>query len=428
MIRGRCLAAGKGHGVAVRSDGQGLAPGSILITKDLSAIGEATLASLGGIIVEYAGPTEHIALKAAIAGTPVIMLGHRFPESLALLDKAVTLVSTPEMAVVGLELGDLDAPRADPIRRPMYGDIQLRASISDAEGAREARKIGAASIGMWRTENFLIPLARQYGGFIDYNLRIASDTQEVIAFALGEEFMQIWSEFPTEPVVVRIPDMDLSALSTGWSPSGWALETDLGIRGCRLGILVEDFLDSVFRGLYQGVARASQHGNVDLWLLLPMIADLAELDWYSRRFDKLAHCTALSCGGRVKIVWGANIETPRSALVAGRLAPRCGFLSVGTNDLTQYCWALSRGASGARLLEEYHIKGIGCGDPFMDYDSIGTGRLVELAIAESRAVNPSVQVGISGEMGGNPEFVEACRRWGVDYISLSSARLRLLRE
>jgi phosphoenolpyruvate-protein kinase (PTS system EI component) len=106
----------------------------------------------------------------------------------------------------------------------------------------------------------------------------------------------------------------------------------LGLRGIRTALARPDLLRTQVRA----ALRVQPHGQVRL--LLPMITDLAEIDAVRRVVD--AEAASLQILERIEI--GAMIETPASALIAARLLPRVDFLSIGSNDLTQYTLAMDR--------------------------------------------------------------------------------------
>ena len=119
---------------------------------------------------------------------------------------------------------------------------------------------------------------------------------------------------------------------------------------------------------------------------------------------------------------GTMIEVPRAALQAGPIAKYADFFSFGTNDLTQMTLGVSRDDAG-RFLKQYVADKILPDDPFDTLDTVGVGRLMQLAVAEGRQAKPGLKCGICGEHGGDPRSITFCHQIGLDYVSCSPFRV-----
>ena len=131
--------------------------------------------------------------------------------------------------------------------------------------------------------------------------------------------------------------------------------------------------------------------------------------------------------GNLHVKIGTMIETPRGALIAGRLAETADFFSFGTNDLTQMTYGFSRDDAEAKFLFTYVQEGILKEDPFATLDTEGVGRLITFALANGKETNPDLHVGICGEHGGDPKSIDFCHEAGLDYVSCSPHRIRIAR-
>lgn len=120
------------------------------------------------------------------------------------------------------------------------------------------------------------------------------------------------------------------------------------------------------------------------------------------------------------------VETPRAALRAGDIALHAGFLSFGTNDLTQMTYGLSRDDAG-RFMSDYVQQGVFPEDPFHTLDLDGVGELLRLGAEQGRAARDDLTLSICGEHGGNPESICFCRDLGFDYVSCSPFRVPVAR-
>ena len=119
-------------------------------------------------------------------------------------------------------------------------------------------------------------------------------------------------------------------------------------------------------------------------------------------------------------------QTPRATLGASRLAPEVEFMSFGTNDLTQMTYGFSRDDAG-KFIPKYLEKKLIDSDPFVTLDQRAVGRLMEMAITESRARKPGIKYGICGEHGGDPRSIRFCHDLGLDYVSCSPYRVPIAR-
>ena len=123
---------------------------------------------------------------------------------------------------------------------------------------------------------------------------------------------------------------------------------------------------------------------------------------------------------------GTMIEIPRACLMADEIAKDAEFFSFGTNDLTQLTYGFSRDDAG-KFLKYYYEKKIFEFDPFQKVDQKGVGKLMKMAIEDSKKVRPDIELGICGEHGGNPPTVEFCHNIGLTYVSCSPFRVPIAR-
>ena len=124
----------------------------------------------------------------------------------------------------------------------------------------------------------------------------------------------------------------------------------------------------------------------------------------------------------VKYKVGSMIELPAAAINVTEIAKEADFISFGTNDLTQTSLGISRDDAG-KFLHQYVEKGIFEKDPFISIDKPTVGKLLRIAVADSRKVNPKIKIGVCGEHAGDPESIKFFNDIKVDYISCSPFRI-----
>jgi len=206
----------------------------------------------------------------------------------------------------------------------------------------------------------------------------------------------------------------------------------LGLRGIRAGLARPDVLDVQLRALLAVQPQSACK------IMLPMISDVAELVEIRRRLAALA--------AEMKIAQlpqlGVMIEVPSAAVLADQLAQHADFLSIGTNDLTQYTLAMDRchpslaakldGLHPAvlRLIAQTvagaakHQKWVGvCGELASDLEAVPV--LVGLGVAEL-SVTPSAVPDVKARVRGLSH--DACRREAaamLDFTSPAEVRARV---
>ena len=131
--------------------------------------------------------------------------------------------------------------------------------------------------------------------------------------------------------------------------------------------------------------------------------------------------------GKLEVIIGTMIETPRAALRADEIAEEADFFSFGTNDLTQMTFGFSRDDVEGRMMSAYLEQGLLKRNPFETIDPDGVGELVQLGVERGRATRPDLKIGVCGEHGGDPESIATFARAGLDYVSCSPFRVPIAR-
>nr|WP_272210234.1 putative PEP-binding protein [Marinicella sp. W31]MDC2876099.1 hypothetical protein [Marinicella sp. W31] len=198
----------------------------------------------------------------------------------------------------------------------------------------------------------------------------------------------------------------------------------LGHRGCRLAISYPEIAEMQARAIFEAaIAAARTTGEpVVPEIMVPLVSLRAELDYVKARIDEVAHAVMAESGMEISYLVGTMVELPRAALRAHEIAETAAFFSLGTNDLTQTTFGLSRDDAPS-FLSTYQKKGIIERDPFISLDFDGVGELMQLATERGRQTKPDLQVGICGEHGGDPVSIRFCEGLLLDYVSCSPFRV-----
>ncbi len=373
-------------------DRQEVPPNSIVIAEDLTPSDTASLdrECVLGFCTTMGSATSHVAILARGFGIPAVAgIDPRAlelaPGTRVLLDGdagTVTIAPTAaeEEAVRQRRVASeraYDAAHAaasDPATTRDLHRIEVVGNIGTVAEARRVAELGGEGVGLLRTE-FM---------FMERSSAPTEDDQTAsytaIARILGTERI----------LVIRTLDvggdkpLPYLSLATEANPF-------LGERGVRLTLSRPE----LFRTQIRAVLRASLAGKVAI--MFPMIATLAE--WRAARELVEEERTAL---GVPPIPTGIMVETAAAALLAEHFAREADFLSIGTNDLTQYTLAMDR--TNPRLA------------PQVDALHPSVLRLIAATVEGGHAHGR--WVGVCGALAGDRHAVPVLLGLGVDELSV----------
>jgi pyruvate,orthophosphate dikinase len=202
----------------------------------------------------------------------------------------------------------------------------------------------------------------------------------------------------------------------------------MGMRGVRLSIYMPEIVEMQVRAIFEAAADCTLRGVVvKPEVMIPLTGTVKELEWIQPRLERIAAAVMQEKKVKFEYKFGTMIEIPRAAVTAAEVAERAQFFSFGTNDLTQMTYGYSRDDAERNFLITYQEQGILERNPFQTIDRNGVGKLMEWAIAEGRKTRPSLEVGICGEHGGDPNSIEWCHIIGNNYVSCSPFRVPIAR-
>ena len=200
----------------------------------------------------------------------------------------------------------------------------------------------------------------------------------------------------------------------------------LGLRGCRLGISRTDIYKMQVEAILAAASQVANQGvEIEIKIMVPLISHVSELQTVKQLIKEQAE-KMLPEGG-VDYEVGTMIELPRACVTADQIAPEVDFFSFGTNDLTQTTFGFSRDDVENKFLTAYLEAGILPHNPFVELDKEGVGRLIEFASRTGKKKNVNLQTGVCGEQGGNPASIVFCQQAGMDYVSCSPYRIPIAR-
>jgi multiphosphoryl transfer protein len=384
------------------------APSGVVVAQDLSPAETARLdpGRVEAIVTAGGSPTGHAALIARSLGIPsVVGVG---PQALRIED-GITIVVDGDRGVVELapgadrlsEVERIVAERATvreearvaaqrPARTTDGTAVEVLANVGSADDARRAHEAGADGIGLLRSE--LLFLDRPD----------APDEAEQCAL-----YEKICIAMQGRPVVLRTLDVG-GDKPLPYVPDAGELNPFLGVRGLRLALAHPERL--LLPQLRAALRVAASH---PLRLMVPMVTTLAELQAVRTLVDQ-ARTELVDRGGPVAehLAIGTMVEVPALALRAEELVTEVDFLSIGTNDLTQYVLAAERGNAGVDHLA----------------DPLDPAVLRLVAGVCEAATGVGVPVAVCGGVASDPAAVAVLLGLGVRELSVPATDVPIIKQ
>ncbi|WP_191413706.1 phosphoenolpyruvate--protein phosphotransferase [Salinibacterium sp. ZJ450] len=359
----------------------------VLVAADLAPADTALLDlnKVLALVTRDGGPTSHTAILARAKSIPAIV---GVAGALDLADGTMVIVDASTGAVIVDPSSDQIADaqhrieeRAAAISAPITNgaladgtSVPLLVNLGNPDEAPGAVELGAEGVGLFRTE-FL---------FLGAQTAPSVESQQA-------SYTTLLQAFPGKKVVVR-------ALDAG-ADKPLAFLTDaheenpaLGLRGLRVLRVKEQIL----RDQLTALKGAQDATDADLWVMAPMVSDAEETEYFVRLGRELGLNTV-----------GVMAEVPSLAVLADQVLAVADFVSIGTNDLTQYTLAADRMlGSVASYQDPWHPSVL---------------RLIKMLGDAGNAANKPV--GVCGEAAADPQLAVVLVGLGVTTLSMTPAAL-----
>ena len=376
-------------------------PNTILVAEEITGamLADAMTCNLVGIVAMRGSSTSHAAILARALGVPAV---------LGVTDLPVVRMDGLEVIIDGYAGRVYPNPSPDirrMFRRLQQEERELSADLQELTNLEPvtpdgkhinllvntglmsdvspAQQSGAEGVGLYRTEfPFLV------------RDRFPGEEEQC------QIYRQVLENFAPHPVTMRTLDVG-GDKALPYFP----IEEDnpfLGWRGIRITLDHPDIMLTQVRAMLR-----ANVGLNNLRLLLPMVCTLSEVD-DSIKLIHQAYQELLEEGESVKLPYiGVMVEVPSLIFQIGHLAERIDFLSVGSNDLTQYLLAVDR--NNAR------VAGL--------YDALHPSVIQALRLIVSEAHKYLLPVSVCGEMAGDPMAAIVLMGLGIDTLSMSASSL-----
>ncbi len=361
---------------------------AVLLAEDLAPADTAGLdaATVVGLVTEKGGPTSHTAIIARQLGIPCVVgvVGlHEVREGTAVLVDGTTgeVTLAPDAADAERRVREAREARealarwTGPGRTADGTPVKLLANVADGTSAGSAGGGPVEGVGLFRTE-----------------LSFLNRKDEPSVEEQAEIYSAVLAPFADDRyVVVRTLDAG-SDKPIAFATHEGEENPALGVRGLRLSFGNPGLMERQLAG----IAQAARDTGTETWVMAPMVATVAE----AREFAGLVRGHGLKAG--------VMVEIPSAALLAHQLLEVVDFLSIGTNDLTQYTMAADRMATDLAHLTDAWQPAV----------------LQLIAITAEAGRNAGKPVGVCGEAAADPVLATALVGMGITSLSMALAAVR----
>lgn len=266
--------------------------------------------------------------------------------------------------------------------------IRLMGNIASGDSYDSDSIKGCEGIGLCRTES-------------TYLNRTEAPTEN----ELFEEYRKIISLTAPNKIIIRTVDICMDK-EFPYLHNQTELNSALGCRGIRLCLRFTDLFKTQLRALL----RASVYGNVSV--MFPMISSVKEFRQCLEIVDECKRELIAADIPFKEFDCGAMIETPASVMISDDLAKYAKFLSIGTNDLTQYTLGVDRENKDLEDVCDYHHPAI--------------LRMIKMVVDNGHKYH--IPVGICGELASDHEITPYFLQIGVDSLSIAPINVLSLRN
>ncbi len=469
LARGVAASPGAARGRIVFTAADALAAEDdvVLVRPFTEASDVAGFHAARGILTSEGGKASHAALVARGMGVPAVTGAGTVEidvQARELRVNGVVLGEGDQLAIDGTTgaVTTDDVPLIDPEVSPelttvlQWADelrtLAVRTNADTPADAAKAVELGAQGIGLCRTEHMFFGEERNEL----MAAMILADSREERAEVLAQleplqrgDFDQIYAAMDGRPVTIRLldpplheflphahdlereldraritgPDDDIARLEHTLERVRSLEEVNpmLGTRGCRLGILFPELYEMQVRAILTAARAAGTAAEI----MVPLVDYERELQLLRGLVDRVAAEQGMTPGDDYRV--GTMIELPRACFLADRIAEHADFFSFGTNDLTQTGLGFSRDDIEKRILARYIDLAIFDRSPFETIDTPGVGQMLRMGAWLGRKTKPTLELGVCGEHGGDPDSIDFFHHSGIDYVSCSPYRVPIAR-
>jgi pyruvate,water dikinase len=351
------------------------------------------------IVTDEGGLTCHAAIVSRELGVPAVV-GTKNATKLLKDGMLVTVDGEKGIVYLGkLEVAKKEEAKPVSVSAPLITATEVKVNISLPDAAEKvARETNADGVGLFRIEHMILSLEK-------HPMKYIKDGEiEKYIDLIYNEMKKVVKAFYPRPVWIRTIDAPTDEFRAMKGGEDEPIEANpmLGFRGIRRDLAEEMHLRAEMRA----IKRLIDEGYTNIGIMLPLIVSPEEI----RRAKRVAIEEGIPLD---RIDFGIMVETPAAALIIEDLIKEgIDFISLGTNDLTQYTLAVDRNNENvAYLYDETHPAVM---------------KLIERTIKICK--EHGVKTSICGQAGSYPHVVEKLVEMGIDSVSANPDIVHRIRE
>ncbi|WOT03703.1 phosphoenolpyruvate--protein phosphotransferase [Shewanella youngdeokensis] len=357
------------------------------------------LEHISGLVLSTGGITSHTAILARSAALPTLLSCHYEGKQITNGDSVIInaiegeLHLNPTANTISklsqlsqqeqsrkqqlLQLKELPTETLD------GHSVSLLANVGSLNEISHLADIGAEGVGLFRTEFML--------------MNASTLPQEKAQYQFYCDALHLMQG---RPLTIRTLDLGADKEIPCLTP-GDELNPALGFRGIRYTLAHPEILTVQLRA----ILRAANHGPIRL--MFPMLNQVEELDMVFELIEQCKRSLNQEEKGFGALSYGIVVETPAAVINLASMLPKLDFISIGTNDLTQYAMAADRTNP----------------DLTRQYPSLSPAILTLIKMSIDSAKRQQVTVSVCGELASDPVVAPLLIGMGVDELSINLSAL-----
>ena len=374
--------------------------GDIMVTTMTTPDMVPAMKRSSGIVTDEGGVTCHASIISRELGIPCVV-GTGDATSILKENTGVTIDGKK-----GLVFDGISQTKQEPVQAagsveaaPIITVTEVKANVSMPEAAAKAAATGADGVGLLRTEHLMLTAGIHPGKFI------ADGNEDELINTIAENVMIVADEFYPKPVWYRTLDAPTDEFITleGGENEPEEHNPMLGWRGIRRELDQPEILKCEFKA----IKKLHEQGYTNIGIMIPLSQSPEELK------QAKALCSEVGLEPHKNVEFGMMVEIPAAALtIEDYIAVGIDFVSLGTNDLTQYTLAVDRN-------NEYVAKHYSEEHP-------AVMKLIEMTI--KKCVEAGVKCSICGQAGSVPRIVEKLVGFGITSVSSNTDAIAEVRK
>ena len=376
--------------------------GDIMVTTMTTPDMVPAMRRASGIVTDEGGVTCHASIISRELGIPCVV-GTGDATATLKENSGVTLDGKKGLVFEGISETKEEAAPAAAVGgatvAPIITVTEVKANVSMPEAAAKAAATGADGVGLLRTEHLMLTAGVHPGKFI------ADGREDELIDTIAENVMIVADEFYPKPVWYRTLDAPTDEFITleGGENEPEEHNPMLGWRGIRRELDQPEILKCEFKA----IKKLHEQGYTNIGIMIPLSQSPEELK------QAKALCSEIGFEPHKDVDFGMMVEIPAAALtIEDYIDVGIDFVSLGTNDLTQYTLAVDR---NNEFVAKHYTE-----------EHPAVMKLIERTIR--KCVEAGVKCSICGQAGSVPHIVEKLVGFGITSVSSNTDAVEEVRK